>query len=68
MTFQATLAAAVAPGAGVVVVRRIESGVPVDPPLCTLVDDGGAASGNLVAGDGLSACTATVAASALGAP
>jgi hypothetical protein len=62
--FEATLAAGIVPDAGGVQVRRVEAGVAVDPPLCTLVDDGGSASGDLVAGDGLHACAATVDAAA----
>lgn len=65
VVFQATLAAGLVPDGGGAVVRRLDAGVPVDPPVCTLVDDGG--SGDLVAGDGLRACTATITASALGA-
>lgn len=67
VVFHATLAAGLVPDGGAAVVRRLDAGVPVDPPVCTLADDGGVASGDLVAGDGLRACKATVTAAALGA-
>ncbi|MCC6764439.1 MAG: hypothetical protein IT293_07220 [Deltaproteobacteria bacterium] len=66
LVFQASLAAGLVPDGGGAAVRRLDAGVPVDPPVCLLVDDGGAASGDLVAGDGLRACTATVTGPALG--
>lgn len=47
--------------AGNAQVRRLDgAGVPTGPAACALVDDGSPASGDLVAGDGLFACTTTI--------
>lgn len=65
--FEAVLAPALVPDGGAVRVRAVDaSGLPGDPPVCTLADDGGPASGDLVAGDGLRACAAIIAGAALG--
>jgi hypothetical protein len=64
--FTAKVAPGIVLGVDGVQLRRIEGGAVQPTPVCTLVDDGSEASGDLVAGDRLFACTATLDEGALG--